>query len=296
MLAKCVRQCAWRRVRLMSYLFFMGGTTPSSTLESALILQSGNPSLSCNASVSRPCRFCGSANVWRETLAFKAPDYIVDGRFFALPTVKRGSGGVSNTSLGICLTPKAGSSALMLYLFGTLVRRGVRIGPSWRTCPHSQPALHDLLLPPTKSYMVVRHPSMRIMSAFHEVVVRKLWLRLPQVVPNATFSQAVRAITETHPMAMNPHFRSLLYMCGIVGGRRYETLHFEDWGRLAQAFASHFAPSQPPLPFRESGTLERANRAYTRELAIRVNRWSTPDLTLFHYAPWMPGEEVRWWR
>lgn len=139
---------------------------------------------------------------------------------------------------------------------------------------------------------------MRMMSAFHEVVARKFWLRLPQVaqVANVTFTQAVRAITETDPMDVNPHFRSLLYMCGILGGRRYEALRFEDWDRLAQTFASHFAPSQPSLAFRESGTLERANRAYTSELATRVNRWSAPDLTLFHYAPWMPGEAVRWRR
>ena len=63
--------------------------------------------------------------------------------------------------------------------------------------------------------------------------------------------------------------------------------------RLAEALKRLVAPSQPLLAVRETDALARANALYTPSLAARVNAWARIDRTLFGYAPWMLGQQVR---
>ena len=40
----------------------------------------------------------------------------------------------------------------------------------------------------------------------------------------------------------------------------------------------------------------RLEEFYDRALAVQVNRWAGPDLSLFGYLPWLPGEPLRFKR
>lgn len=220
---------------------------------------------------------------------------MIDGRIFLLPSASQTKTNTSNSnkSTGICLTAKGGSTTLKRYLLGVLERRGVQLLKDWSACPHGHPAFRGLA-PPTKSYMVVRHPAHRLVSAYHEVQTRGFWWRLPRgLEPNASFSSAVSALVQTSPRAINHHFRPLYMQCGLLSGRSYEILRYEQWDHLARTLADHFAPSQPPLAFREGSTRALADQMYTMELARLVNRWSKKDLTFFNYLPWLPTEAVR---
>ena len=77
---------------------------------------------------------------------------MVDARPFVLPTVQ------ANVSVTLCLVPKAASTSIKLWLFGTLRARGYAFAPDLWECVHSQPALRGLP-EPTASLMVVRHPA-----------------------------------------------------------------------------------------------------------------------------------------
>jgi hypothetical protein len=238
---------------------------------------------------------CAHSRQWTvaldDTTRYDAPSIWVDGRYAALP-VRAGQ----NASVGLCLLPKAASSRLKRYVFATLKRRGFPIGPDYNECPHRQPLVAGLA-PPIRAYAVVRHPLMKLASAWREVVRRGLWHRLPRRVatPNATFEVALRAIMTTRdPMQINIHFRPLLHMCGLLGGRRYQLLRFEEWDATMRTLQALFAPELPPIPYRASGTAERAHHLYSRETARATNRWAEADLALAGYFPWLPGEDVRW--
>ena len=228
---------------------------------------------------------------WDDTTSHESLPYWVDGRYAALPSLR----GARNASVGLCVLPKAASSRVKRYVFAALKTQGIAVGPDWRDCPHRQP-LPPVTAPPSTAYVLVRHPLLRIASAWREVVRRGLWHRLPPPlgVPNVSFTIAVRALVQTPPMAINIHFRPLLHMCGLLHARRYKLLYYEDWNTTTSVLAAHFAPTLPRLQYRASGTLERAHGLYSRDLARAVNRWAEPDLTLASYAPWMPGESVRW--
>jgi len=228
---------------------------------------------------------------WDDTTSYATLPYWVDARYAALPSVRGGQ----NASVGLCLLPKAASSRVKRYVWASLERRGVAVGPDWRECPHRQP-LPPVVAPPSTAYVVVRHPLIRLASALREVARRGLWHRLPPPlgVPNVSFAVAVRALMETSPMGTNIHFRSLLHACGLLSGRRYTLLYYEDWNTTTRVLAAHFAPALPPLRYRASGTLARAHGLYSRDLARATNHWAEPDLILASYAPWMPGESVRW--
>ena len=227
---------------------------------------------------------------WSRTLDASLPDLMVDSRPFVLPTV------LANVSVTLCLVPKAASTSIKRWLFGTLRARGYAFAPDSWECAHPQPALRGLP-EPTASLMVVRHPAMRLASAWLEIRARNFAWRLPpHVAPNASFAETVHALVRTPPMQINPHLRPLLYTCGILSGRRYRVLRYEEWPRLAATLAGHFAPSPaaPPLAFRGSTTThEHASRLYTPALAQRVSTWAAADVRLFGYLPWRPGEPVR---
>lgn len=230
---------------------------------------------------------------WDDTTAFASVPFWADGRFAALPSVARGP---QNASIGLCLLPKAASSRVKRYVFAALERRGVVVGPDWRECPHKQ-WLPPAIAPSATAYLIARHPLMRLASAWREITRRGFWHRLPPSVarrPNVTFAVALRAIMATPPMALDLHLRPLLHMCGILGGRRYTILHFENWNATTRTLQTHFAPHLPPIRYRASHTLAHAHHLYTRALAGLANRWAEADLLLGGYAPWLPGENVRW--
>ena len=183
---------------------------------------------------------------------------------------------------------KCASSEIKRYVFGALARRGVALQDDWMACPHNQPAFHDLS-PPTRGYMLVRHPLLRLLSGYEEVRKRVFWHRLPQVAPNASFERVVHALSRAPPQELNAHFRPMWATCGLKMGRRYTLLRVEEWSKMAHTLQTHFAPNQPALRFRDSGVLLRANSLYTHELAEVANRWARLDLTMFGYKPWFPG-------
>ena len=226
---------------------------------------------------------------WDDTTSYHAVPFWVDGRFAALPSVLYGNA----SPVGLCLLPKAASSRVKRYVFAALERRGVAVGPDWRECPHRQPLIGGLVAPST-AYMLIRHPLLRLASAFRELTRRGLWHRLPRRVatPNVTFEVALRAVMATPPMALNLHLRPLLHTCGILNGRSYTILHYEDWAGLTSVLAAHFAPALPPLQYRASGTLARAHGLYSQDLATRANAWAEGDLVVGQYAPWYPGLNV----
>lgn len=237
---------------------------------------------------------------WDETTRHEALHFFADGRFAALPSVPpvpsvhNGSRN-SSTSVGLCLLPKAASSRIKRYVFAALDRRGVAVGANWNECPHRQ-RLPPVLTAPTTAYLVVRHPLMRLASAWREIARRGFWHRLPHAArrPNATFALALRAIIATPPMVLNLHLRPLMHMCGLLGGRRYTLLYYEDWNTTVRTLQAHFAPDQPRLEYRASHTLAHAHHLYSRDLARAANAWAEADLGLGQYAPWQPGEAVRW--
>lgn len=227
-----------------------------------------------------------------QTDAYESPPLWVDGRFVAMPSVR----GPQNASVGLCLLPKAASSRLKMYVFAALEMRGYPVGPDWNACPHRQ-RLPPVVAPPATAYLIVRHPLMRLASAWREITRRGFWHRLPRAVarrPNVTFELALRAIMATPPMALDLHLRPLLHMCGILGGRRYTILHYENWNATTRTLQAHFAPTLPPLRYRASGTLPRAHHLYSRSLAREANRFFEGDLVVGQYEKWMPGESVRW--
>ena len=231
---------------------------------------------------------------WDDTTRYEALPYFVDGRFAALPAAQ--PRGRSPAAVGICVLPKAASSRIKRHLFHALASRGIAIGADWNECPHRQ-RLPPVLTAPTVAFLiVVRHPLMRLASAWREIIRRGFWHRLPPRVatPNATFAVALRAIMATPPMALNLHLRPLLHMCGLLGGRRYSILWYEDWNETARTLQAHLAPDQPPLQYRASHTLAHAHHLYSRDLARAANAWAEADLALGQYAPWLPGEAVRW--
>ena len=233
---------------------------------------------------------------WDETTLYEAPSRIVDGRPFSVPAPPaRRDDAATNASVLLCLTPKAASTAIKRLVLAELAARGVPLQRDWRECPHGHPSFRGLPSPPVTSLMVVRHPLLRLASAYEEIRMRGFWHRLAGVVaPNATFAQLVSALARVSPRRLNAHLRPLWLTCGLVGGRRYEhVLRFEDWPTLARAVQRFVAPSQPLLEYRETGALARANALYTRDLASRVNSWARLDLNLFGYVPWWPGEAVR---
>ena len=239
---------------------------------------------------------CVHSAHWRssfdDTTAFSSPPIWVDGRYAALPSVR----GAQNASVGLCLLPKAASSRVKRYVWASLERRGFSIGLDYEDCPHRQPLIAGLAWP-SKAFLIVRHPLLRLASAWREIQRRSFWHRLPRAVarPNTTFGAALRAIMATRdPSVLNLHLRPALFQCGILAGRRYRILHYEDWEGLTSVLAAHFAPTLPRLQYRASGTLERAHGLYSRDLARAVNRWAEPDLTLASYGVWYPGESVRW--
>ena len=189
------------------------------------------------------------------TLDASLPDLMVDARPFVLPTV------LANVSVTLCLVPKAASTSIKRWLFGTLRARGHAFAPDMWECAHSQPALRGLP-EPTASLMVVRHPAMRLASAWLEIRARNFAWRLPpHVAPNASFAETVHALVRTPPMQINPHLRPLLYTCGILSGRRYRVLRYEEWPRLAATLA---------------GTLRRRPPRRRSPFAARRRRTSTP--------------------
>ncbi len=228
---------------------------------------------------------------WDETTAFAPVPFFVDGRYAVLPSALR-----ANASVALCLLPKAASSRIKRFVFAALARRGLSTGPDWNECPHRQ-RLPPVIAPPTTAYLIVRHPLMRLASSWREIVRRGFGHRLPRAVArqsNVTFERALRAIMATPAMQLDIHLRPLLHMCGILSGRRYTILHFEDWNATTRTLQAHFAPTLPPLRFRASGTLARAHHLYSRALARAANAWAQADLLVGRYAPWLPGEDVRW--
>ena len=228
---------------------------------------------------------------WDDTTRYESLPFFVDGRFAALPSAPSGR----KRSIGLCLLPKAASSRIKRYLFHAFESRGIAVGPDYDDCPHRQ-RLPLVLAPPTTAYLLVRHPLHRLASAWREIIRRGFWHRLPARVaaPNVSFAVALRAIMGAPPMALNLHVRPLFHMCGLLGGRRYQLLHYEDWNDTTRTLQAHFAPTLPPLQFRASGTLARAHHLYTRDLARSANDWGEADLFLGQYAPWLPGEAIRW--
>ena len=228
---------------------------------------------------------------WDDTTRYESLPYFVDGRFAALPSAPPGR----KRSIGLCLLPKAASSRIKRYLFHALASRGIAIGSDYHECPHRQ-RLPPVLTAPTVAFLIVRHPLMRLASAWREIIRRGFWHRLPAraAAPNVSFAVALRAIMGTPPMALNLHLRPLFHMCGLLGGRRYQLLHYEDWNDTTRTLQAHFAPALPPLQYRASGTLARAHHLYTRDLARAANEWAEADLYLGQYAPWLPGEAIRW--
>ena len=240
---------------------------------------------------------CAHSRQWTPeldaTTRYDAPLTWVDGRFVGLPSVR---GGRNGGAVGVCVLPKAASSQIKRHVFAALEMRGVAVGPDAQTCPHRQP-VPPIAAPPSAAYLIVRHPLLRLASAWREIARRHLWHRLPRAVarPNATFEVALRAIMTTRdPMHIDIHFRPVLHMCGILGGRRYKLLRFEEWNATARTLQALLAPELPPIPYRASGTVERAHHLYSRETARAANRWAEADLALTGYLPWLPGEDVRW--
>ena len=242
-----------------------------------------------------PCNH-GHKNLhaWDQTTQFELPTRLVDGRPFLVPVPQPLEG--ANASVSLCLTAKAASTSIKLHVLQDLAARGVPLESDWRACPHGHPAFRGLDPAPVTSLMVVRHPSLRLASAYDEIRRRGFWHRLSGVVPpNASFAKLVDALERTPPRRLNAHLRPMWLTCGLFGGRRYaHVLKYERWSELAKALRTHVAPSQPPLEFRAAGALARANALYTPKLAKRVNAWARTDLALFGYAPWLPGEAVRW--
>ena len=225
-----------------------------------------------------------------DTTAYTAPPIWVDGRFAALPSVRGGQ----NDSVGLCLLPKAASSRVKKYVFAALKSQGVAVGPDWRDCPHRQP-LPPVAAPPSTGYLIFRHPLLRLASAWREITRRRLWHRLPHRVatPNATFAVALRAIMATRDwMTINIHLRPALFQCGLLHGRRYRILHYEDWEGLTSVLAAHFAPTLPRLQYRASGTLARAHGLYSKDLATKANKFFEGDLLIGQYEPWYAGQNV----
>jgi len=233
---------------------------------------------------------CGVA--WRpswddDTTSATPPTHYVDARFTIWPSRR------TNHTLGLCLLPKAGSTTLKRALFAALARRGLPVRGDYLECPHRQPVVVPNLAAPARAYLIARHPSMRLASAYREIARRGLWWRLPNGRPNTTFAQAVEAIVATpDPMRLDLHLRPALYTCGILQHRTYTVLRYEDWEGLVATLKHDFALRD--IQYRASGTEERAHRMYSLTLAERVNRWSEPDRLLLGYDPWLPGQSISW--
>lgn len=224
---------------------------------------------------------------WELTTSGLVPTHYVDARFTVWPTTKH-----ENVSVGLCLLPKAGSSTLKRALFAALVRQGIRaVRPDFDLCPHRQPAIANLVAP-ARAFIIVRHPSMRLASAYREIARRGLWHRLPTQRPNTSFAALVRALVTTPPMQLDLHLRPVLYTCGLVSGQTYTVLRYENWTGLVATLKRDFALRD--LGYRASGTEERAHLLYSRALAQQVNTWSRLDRQLLGYDPWLPGQSISW--
>ena len=211
----------------------------------------------------------------------------MDNRPFLVPDPHN-----ATASVALCLCTKTASTSIKRHVLSSLDRRGIPLESDWHTCPHGHPALRGLPTP-QHAFIVVRNPLLRLASGYEEVARRSFWHRLPQVPPNASFARVVHAVARTPPSELNPHFRPQWLMCGLVGGRRYtEILKYEDWNHLMRVLTRHVTTNIPPLPFRDTGALARADRLYTRELAEVANRWAHTDLDLFGYEPWWPGQSA----
>jgi len=214
---------------------------------------------------------------------------IVDNLPFLVPQSRTGNATVA----ALCLTTKAASTSILRHVLGSAERRGIPLEARWFECPHGHGVIaHGLAPPRTLSFMVVRHPLFRLMSAYEEVRAKGLWHRLPRAQPNVSFAHAVHQLVNTPPKQVNVHFRALWATCGLMSGRRYDILRYENWGRLSRVLALHFAPNQPLLAFHDTDALARANQLYTHELAALANRWTRVDFAMFGYAPWWPGEPL----
>ena len=227
---------------------------------------------------------------WDDTTSYEALPYWVDGRFAALPSVR----GAQNASVGLCVLPKVASSRIKRFVWTALKRRGFVVGPDADRCPHRQPLIGNLA-PPSATYLILRHPLMRVVSAWREIQRRAFWHRLPRAVarPNTTFGAALRAIMATRdPAALNLHLRPIIFNCGILNGRRYRILRYEQWDETTRVLQAHFAPHQPPMQYRASGTFARAHNLFSRALAQSANAWAEADLWLGGYAAWLPGQNV----
>lgn len=223
---------------------------------------------------------------WELTTLATVPTHYVDARFTVWPTKR------PNTSVGLCLLPKAGSSTLKRALFAALVRQRVPVRPDFDVCPHRQPAVANLATP-ARAYIFVRHPSTRLASAYREVARRGLWHRLPTQQPNTSFAAAVHSIVRApDPMRLNLHFRPVLHTCGLLEGKTYTVLRYEDWDGLVAVLKRDFALRD--VQYRASGTEQRAHRMYTRALAQTVNEWSQLDRLLLGYDAWLPGQSISW--
>lgn len=235
------------------------------------------------------------------TTNFKLPARIVDSRPFLVPRADaeplNSSTNQTVASLMICLVPKAASTSIKRWLWQTLEMRGIPICSTWRTTIHNIPVL-SLPMRPTNAFMVVRHPALRLASAWFEIERKNFWFRLPGLSAtrrvNFSFEHTLRRMITTHPGELNEHLRPMIYMCGLVGGRGYNVLKLEEldtWGgKLALLVGA-------PDPLTEKLLVHASTSAVARlystpEIVRLVDIFTAADRNFFKYEPYEVGYEL----
>jgi len=189
---------------------------------------------------------------------------------------------------GMCVVPKAGSTAFKTGMQAELARVGTPLVYE-PDCDN----VHCARFPwpawpaPDRLVRIVRHPVERMLSAYLDKKHLVHWPWEASFPTNASFADVVRHVTALPDARVNRHLRRQTAMCGAPPSVPQRILKLEEYSvwRPWLLHELHWADDAlPATPFLQTTTAARVAKFYTPELRTLVLEWAAPDLERFGYA------------
>ena len=188
---------------------------------------------------------------------------------------------------GVCVVPKAGSTAFKVGMESEMARVGTpMVYEPGCTAVHCARFPWPAWPAPQRVVRIVRHPITRMLSAYLDGKHLHRHYGSAPFSPNASFGEVVRRITSLPDLSVNAHMRRQTVMCAVAPLVQQRVLKLEEYGAwrpwLLQElrWSPDALPAHPPV---QAVSAERVAEYYTAELSQRVLRWAAADLKLFGY-------------